>query len=501
MIDNINEEIAKINDNILILPKKNKKDREKVVNYIDDTINKYNEKLKDIKAEMDKRYNKIINIKETGLNDEVLNDKVDYDFVKKIDPIIDSYSKMDLDYLLYKVKHYYQDDLKSTNDIILTIINKFKEVGINLKNSDFNYSKYVNMYMSALLRNDNTYDLLNNIYWECPTILSQVGLNIKSIYLNNKKKIDKYYSNKNNKLSLIEYINRKNDNFIKKYEIDHNNGKLMLNKFIEKELLISDYSIVNISKLKESLFIDDSNSHNYENLNQLYLDSNDYVTYLKYSYLIEDLKKLYKDKSTYKGLYDKKVKDIIKLEKELNKVVSKLGKTGFGSLDDTKRELFKLKADTLINDLQLNYEELDDIMVKEDIIKQIGDEDNWLKYLRLVVNNYNYMVKIIKSVDENVSIDEINDRINILKDYLYGKNNNILSSVLVNNEVNIPRMIADKYKLFHLNIKEASFEADNIDAFIKSIYTLIINNDLIRLGIDLNDIDFILDVNKIKNTK
>ena len=59
MLNKIKNEIKQINNNIDVLPKKNKDNRLKVIEYIDDNINKYLKIKESIDSEIVKRYNRI----------------------------------------------------------------------------------------------------------------------------------------------------------------------------------------------------------------------------------------------------------------------------------------------------------------------------------------------------------------------------------------------------------------------------------------------------------
>ena len=84
MLNKIKNEIKQINNNIDVLPKKNKDNRLKVIEYIDDNINKYLKIKESIDSEIVKRYNRILNIENNQKLEELENKSIDYDLVKII---------------------------------------------------------------------------------------------------------------------------------------------------------------------------------------------------------------------------------------------------------------------------------------------------------------------------------------------------------------------------------------------------------------------------------
>lgn len=499
MLNKIKNEIKQINNNIDVLPKKNKDNRLKVIEYIDDNINKYLKIKESIDSEIVKRYNRILNIENNQKLEELENKSIDYDLVKIINPNINTYQKMNLDYLLYKLNHYYQDDLVHTNEVILEIISKFNEVNIKLTAKDFHYSIYVNIYMDTLLSNKKDIsDVFNKIYWQCPDILTQISLNFRYLYYKNKKEIDYYYKKVIKSNEKINYYEAKYNTIYDEIKrIQHNDKNYLVNLFINHTFSINDFSETNIMKIKNNLLLDPNDSNNYNNLLLLEETLFDYKKYLDIELIVNNIKELYSNKNSYKGLKDNKLKEIKKLETTLFKLNRKLIKKGLFKKKVNEEEV-KLKINSLINELVNNYKELDSLIIKDDIYNNVNDQMSLLDYLRITSENYIYIKDILKENNNDITNDEINNIIKELKDFLYQKDNSILSNIKLGIDKNIPRIISDRYKLCNFNVTEESFDKDSIDSIIKNVNILLISEDLNRVGLNLSDIDFIVNINKKK---
>lgn len=499
MLNKIKNEIKQINNNIDVLPKKNKDNRLKVIEYIDDNINKYLKIKESIDSEIVKRYNRILNIENNQKLEELENKSIDYDLVKIINPNINTYQKMNLDYLLYKLNHYYQDDLVHTNEVILEIISKFNEVNIKLTAKDFHYSIYVNIYMDTLLSNKKDIsDVFNKIYWQCPDILTQISLNFRYLYYKNKKEIDYYYKKVIKSNEKINYYEAKYNTIYDEIKrIQHNDKNYLVNLFINHIFSINDFSETNIMKIKNNLLLDPNDSNNYNNLLLLEETLFDYKKYLDIELIVNNIKELYSNKNSYKGLKDNKLKEIKKLETTLFKLNRKLIKKGLFKKKVNEEEV-KLKINSLINELVNNYKELDSLIIKDDIYNNVNDQMSLLDYLRITSENYIYIKDILKENNNDITNDEINNIIKELKDFLYQKDNSILSNIKLGIDKNIPRIISDRYKLCNFNVTEESFDKDSIDSIIKNVNILLISEDLNRVGLNLSDIDFIVNINKKK---
>ena len=250
-------------------------------------------------------------------------------------------------------------------------------------------------------------------------------------------------------------------------------------------------------KIKTSLLLDENDNNNYNNLLLLEETLFDYKNYLDIELIVDNLKDLYSNKNSYKGLKENKLKDIKKLESNLFKLNRKLIGRGLFKKKINEEEI-KLKINSLINQLVDSYKELDNLIIKDDIYNNVNDQMSLLDYLRMSSENFIYLKEVLKENNNEISIDEINSTIKQLKDFLYQKDNSILSNIKLGLDKNVPRIISDRYKLCNFNVTEELFNKDTIDTLIKNVNILLISEDLNRVGLNLSDIDFIVNINKKK---
>ena len=217
-----NEIIEKIEAEKEILktmPKNNKKN-----------ITKYSEKIKELKKEysnlnnkitkeMNKRYQTAISIEN---NPEINKINTELNKIEKILLILNeqqtSYEKMGLDKIIYKIDKYYKGNLEDINEQIYLAIQKFEEVGIKLKLSDFNYSIFVSQYMETFFDDKTKGDKkvkklqqkFEEVYWKCSDIIVHIELNLRNIYMKNENDIDKYFEKEKN--NIIRQYEKKREN-------------------------------------------------------------------------------------------------------------------------------------------------------------------------------------------------------------------------------------------------------------------------------------------------
>lgn len=499
MINKITDEIAEIRENISILPHTKKADKKKYTEYLAKNITDYKEKEEYIKEEIIKRKTKYLEIVQNPKIKELANLEPDYNKIMCLSPLASSLNKMELDINLFKLKYYYKNNINEVNIAIKTIIKIFKEVGLTLTLDDFNYHKYVKEYMKMVFTKNidekTLYTEFEKIYWACPEIITIIRLNFYSIYFNNKKQIDAYYTKTYKEENLNVYI----DKLIKQQKeydtLTHSDKRFIIDKFLNNELLLNDYTETNITKLFNRYLNDKENEHNYDNLLKLLFNLKEYKEFTEYKSILETIVNLYKDKNTYQNLYNNKLKEISKNESELSSLNKKLNKKGiFKPKEDKQREL-SLKIDTILETLNTEYNELEEISIKDQIYNNIKDDTDLKETLEIVSINIKYFYDFYKEEYTDLTIEELIKLINKLKKYLYTNNLNIISNVKIIDNENICQNITDHYSLLNINITESDLEED-IDTTIKNINTIITYYDIQKLNLDINKIEFLVQVQK-----
>lgn len=499
MIDKITDEIAEIRENISILPHTKKADKKKYTEYLAKNITDYKEKEEYIKEEIIKRKTKYLEIVQNPKIKELANLEPDYNKIMCLSPLASSLNKMRLDINLFKLKYYYKNNINEVNIAIKTIIKIFKEVGLTLTLDDFNYHKYVKEYMKMVFAKNidekTLYTEFEKIYWACPEIITIIRLNFYSIYFNNKKQIDAYYTKTYKEENLNIYI----DKLIKQQKeydtLTHSDKRFIIDKFLNNDLLLNDYTETNITKLFNRYLNDKENEHNYDNLLKLLLNLKEYKEFTEYKSILETIVNLYKDKNTYQNLYNNKLKEISKNESELFSLNKKLNKKGIFKPKEEKQRELSLKIDTILETLNTEYNELEEISIKDQIYNNIKDDTDLKETLEIISINIKYFYDFYKEEYTNLTIEELIKLINKLKKYLYTNNLNIISNGKIVDNENICQNITDHYSLLNINITESDLEED-IDTTIKNINTIITYYDIQKLNLDINKIEFLVQVQK-----
>ena len=208
----IEEMIARIETSKEVLstmPKNNEKNKAKYKAKIEELQKEYEKYKEEILNLFTKRYEEATNI-ETNKEIENLETRL-----KTIDSTLyllneemTSYEKLEIDKNIYKLSRYYKENLENVNNQILLCIKQFHQIGIDLTLQDFDYTIYVNDYMSTFftevdkgnINSDKIKAKFEEIYWKCPDIIMHIELNLRNIYLRKQQAIDKYFEKEKNEL-------------------------------------------------------------------------------------------------------------------------------------------------------------------------------------------------------------------------------------------------------------------------------------------------------------
>lgn len=473
------------------LPKNNDKNKKIYLDKVRELIIKYKNDFALVKKEIEIR-NKCYLTIEHNEKIEVLNKEIDEirNGRKYVNKYSRAYEKSGLDVKLYQLGHYYTIDLEMVNDTIIKVINIFREVGVDISIDEINYSYYANKYLNKLymIRNDSSYQeqmkqVFEEIYWKCPDIINHITLNFKYLYYKYEKFFDKYSNEMLDKYSKLVVDDDYENKCILRDNLIRDSKDIIINKFISGELNINDYTSDKIDKLLENLL--DINNYKKEDIIDLDNTLYEYREYLMLSYLIIDMKNLYNDRDKYKGIFNKKMKEIKKIEKSLFKDNAK------GLKNNKKFDYYNNKINSDIMKLKECYEELErDYFLEQ--ISTLEEDATIFDLISLASSNYNYLVDLFKKNDKNIK-EELK-RINDLVNYPYI---NIINNIWIKDEKKIDLIIVDKYNLYGFKLNREMLSLDNIDKLISDIKIIIDGKLLEKHNLSDEKIKFIKDSNMI----
>lgn len=497
MIDEINKEIEQINSNINVLPTNNKKNIAKYVEYINECLTEFETKLEECRNEVILRKNNLA-YKYESIPFNLSEVNINYDDIKLSDIRCASNEKMNLNYLIYRLKNSTSDGLNKMNEILLEIIDNFKKVNIILTEKDFNHTEEVNLYIRTLLYSkDDIQNVFNEIYFKNPELINEICLNIWYLYYKNKSKIDNYYKEKYKNFDFHNYIADYRKQVNNQDNIKHSNVKNIYNMFKNSELDVNEYlDESKMSDLANTLVVNPDDEKNYDNLVNYKKSLIEFKGYSKYQFIIADFKELFTHKEEYKTLFNDKLKEISKEESKLFGLNKKINKKGLFKLNKEKLATAKLDRDKTLENLNNLYNELDDISIKDVIKNYFNNETNYYDALKLTTYNFNYFIKLLVSQDIELSQKVIDENLLDLQKYIYDMHSDVIDNIILQEDKDVLEIISNKYRLNGILVDSEKINSDQIDKVINNVDKLLIYYDIKKLNVNLNEIKYIIDSSK-----
>ncbi len=485
------------------LPRNNEKNEQKYLEKIEELKEEYKNNKQEIKQYLEEQYASYTNIEEDS-EIELLKGRI-----RTIENVLyllsdekNSLEKMNLDRILFNLSRYYRNNLDNVNKEISECIRMFHEVDIQLTEEDFNYSEYTKEYMQVFLKETDykTSEKLKNkfeeIYWKCPEIIVQIGLNIRNIYLNKKNIIDKYYEKEKNE--LLKKWDKKPEEIIKAYkelkekleEKESQDKKILLSQFLEGELKTQDHTKEKIQEICEKLI--DSEDIDKEQisknvvsfLNNIY----EYKNYLNFKFIVDDIKKIYSEKEANK-------KKFAEIKKQIETNEKKLRKINKGNI--FKKETGKnMEQEKLISELQELYKQLDKEQFNQKIYENIKENSSLYEVLIYAKSDYSYMANCFIKNNPQIEAQEIEENINALKQFMKSPYHTIMKNIHISDDKNIQIIIKDRYRLLNFKIEKEDLDEGNIDNLEKNLKAIKLSLDLEKAGLDIQEIEIAC---KIKN--
>ena len=422
---------------------------------------------------------------------------------------------MELDRNIYTITKYYKENLENINEQIKLYITKFSKIGIEISLDDFDYSVYVKKYMKIFFQELETGNInserikqsFEEIYWKSPDIIVQIELNLRKIYLEKQKVIDRHFEKeKKQKLKRLDITPNeihKTDielkkTLVEKTELEKHllqekflNGKLNAKDFTKEKVEANIDKILSINDKSDVYKSEEIQSNINKFLNSLY----EYQNYTKFKFILDDIRKFYLEKSNYKKSYITTKNEIEKLEKKLFKFNKKMTHRGFFKVKKEYKQ--NPKAKELIIAIQEKYKELDINKFYNKIYEKLNDKSTIYDALKLASSYYVYLTTCMINNFKNITQTEIDNKINELNEFLNNPFNTIINHTLITEENDFSLIIKDRYKLLKFNVEKEDLDSTKINTLITRLENIKISINLKKTNTKIEEIEQLCEIKRI----
>lgn len=531
-LDFIKNDIENKKTQISSLPTKTKTNKKKYNTIIEDIEEKYKSYSKNVKNYLLAKKKSIRIPEPTTSSEEIKKRVTDLEYIKfLLNPSNTYFEKMGFDSLLYEINNYYIFNFHSLNDIINGFLDKFETAGILLTNEDFDYTCYVQEYMSSFLEvrrsKSNSYakvsEIFENIYWSNPELIEHIELNFRKLIRLNEKKFTNYITSlqktvmeQNGITSYSHCLEQLGDAYI-----DLNIANIEdINDIVElfKAGTIEIEQYLEESKTRITAFqtlipekIDTTNEKDMTRicgtLEKFKNNLEEYDNYIEFKSFFDDFKNQYTElvkdtsKKDSKGLSNIVI-EISKKEEELAKLNRKI----FGN----KLNLFEIKNDPDIKRLKAEsvhkakelytlYKTYDSEYFKDKVLKVLDVSMSVADLLNLYYS-FDYFKKLeLQKVYNITEYDEIRRYSKNFDLFALNPRNIVTTGVSIFDETNIPRIIANKYRLNNIIIEEKDISPETCKSLLNKINIILRSYKIDQSFLSVEQIWFITKVDEIIN--
>ena len=534
LVENVEKQITTDKEVISVLPRNGIKAIKTLSQTIKDMIEKYESANNILLKEIETRYNELTIVEENKEIPQIEEEILKYDIAVKNTDSRSSFEKMGLDKSIYNINGYYKSNLERLNKELVNSVEQFEKVGVNLTAKDFDISEYCQKYMEVLLNEAKNGGNINSekvkstfekVYWECSDIVSHLYVNIRYLYDKYENEIDKFYENKATEIlksfnTTNGGVEEKKAELIKKKNIiEATDNKIILNKFFTGALNINDYKGDNYKKLYLELTSKDVTkiSENEklemdENFEKLNYNLKEYAKYCEYKFLVDEILQLReeeikkteenKNKKVKKTEYDIIKESIKKTKSEIFKLNGKINKPQKGlfkkkNADNKKDSETILQRNNFVLELKKTYMQLDEEIIKQNVIKDINETSSLLDVLKLASSYYGFMAKSMIKKNEEITDEEIGEKAKQIRDFINFSNFAVINYIKISDTKDLAVIIKDKYKLFGIQVSKENFQEDNLEDLIKKVKIISNYNNIQKSKFSIEELEYIITVKEM----
>ena len=510
---------------LAVLPLNNKKNKSAYIKKIEEFEDTAFKIKKVIWNEIQERYEKYIDVSQDPQIAELEKNIENIENIDLFNELNTPFEKLGIDKICHSLSSYFEGDLKLLNDNIKMFLDIFENFGIHLTDDDFNYSQFTNDYMKAFfvekskgtIDSENLKKIFEQIYWKCPNIVTHIELNIRYLYYINFKKIDKELDARNERTLSLMQLDK--NGLVKKYfelnkdliKAKRKDIKEVWDKFLTEKWKSKEYSEKEMSVLYDRLstknYFEASAEEREEinkNFGKLLNTLEEYRVYVRFKYIIKDLAEKQKIKDSFKGAYENKSKELRKKEQALlkeqkkNKAIMKRINNPififFKKKWERKIYEFPVTSNAEIKELKKLYDELDVEQVNRKIAEFVDDNCS-IKYMfKIATSYYTYAYNLVKEHYKDDEMFDVESELKELIEFIDQPYKVMVNNIKLVEEPNIASIIANRYKILNINIEVENLEEENIESYIADVEKIVNYHNILRSGINLDDVTFVENV-------
>lgn len=434
--------------------------------------------------------------------------------------------RLGFDVVLYELMHYYDYSLVKVNDIIDHFIKKFNCAGIKISLSDFGISYYSYMYMHYHFEsktNDNK--LFESVFWLNQKVIEYIIISFRLLLKKHASKLNSYAKRhfkellvqnnfKNYEEVKLAYVKIKKEIELIKEEDEYDIVKLCLDKVIDINSMAkggqvreSDYDYFLIDKInlddQEELnnFINDI-KHMRSNLEEYnaYLSNTQLIDYFKDKYSSKLGAKVNASKASLK-LKEKEIADLVKRISKDSVNIFNIKSVNMAKLEEYNSNGKLFKQQQLLDELYKKYIEYNEIYFDDKVEDSLKENMSVGDVFELFESYPYYERRVMKKLFDLNSEEDIDEKIKVVKDFIYNPNRKIIDMIPIFVDKNIPQQLMNAFRFENLNITIDSFEESNLNVVFEKSERILRGIKVDKFNLTPEEIQFLVNIKTMKDNE
>ena len=363
-----------------------------------------------------------------------------------------------------------------------------------------------------------------SVFWLNQKVIEYIMICFRLLMKKHAHKLDSY-AKKQFKNKLVQFGYKDYDDvklaYVKiKKEIELLNEEDeydIINLCLEKTIDIN--SLVKGSPIRESdydyFMIDKIDLNNPEvvskfitGIKNLRFNFEEYNAYLVNTELIDYFKDKYKSKL---GNKDKVSTNNLKnKDKEISELLKKITKDSvsifnsnvtMAKLESLKNNDKLFKQEQLLDDLYKKYIEYNELYFDSKVENLLKENMSVADVFELYEAYPYYERRTLKKLFELTNEEEIDERVNKIKEFIYNPNRKIIDMIPIFISKNIPQQLMNAFRFENLNVTEDSFEESNLKVLFEKSQRILRGIKVDKFSLTPEEVAFLVNVKVMKDNE
>ena len=155
----------------------------------------------------------------------------------------------------------------------------------------------------------------------------------------------------------------------------------------------------------------------------------------------------------------------------------------------------------MINEIREAYKSLDINEFYQKLYDVLDDNSSIYDALNLACSYYNYLIPCLIKNNKSITQEEMDEKIAELQEFVSSPYNTLINNITILEDKDIALIIKDRYKLLGFTIEREDISPQTVDTLIATLEDIKTGITIKNIGIDINEINEMINLKKTLKIK